>query len=152
MKSLISWNAPEHHHIEKNNDWYWAVSIITITAASLAFIFSNFMFGILILVSSFALVVHASKKPKMILCEINDRGVVIDSTLYPFLHLESFWIDAHMRPSKIILKSTKTFMPYITVQIEEVDPEKVRDILLNYIAETEHIEPLSQKIFEVLGF
>ncbi len=152
MKPLISWEAPEHHHIEKNNDWYWAVSIITITAAALAFIFNNFIFGILILAGSFALVVHATKKPRIVKCEINDRGIVIDSILYPFLTLESFWIDAHIRPAKVILKSHKTFMPYITMQIEEVDPEKVRDILLNYIAETEHIEPLSQKILERFGF
>ncbi|MEK7184942.1 MAG: DUF5673 domain-containing protein [Patescibacteria group bacterium] len=152
MKPLISWETPEHSHVEKNNDWYWAVSIITITAAALAFIFNNFIFGIFILVASFSLVVHSSKKPKIIRCEINDRGIVIDSILYPFLTLESFWIDAHIRPAKIIIKSNKTFMPYITIQIEEVDPEEVRDILLNYIAETIHIEPISQKILERFGF
>ena len=43
-------------------------------------------------------------------------------------------------------------MPFISIFIEDVDPEKVRDILLNYIAETEHNEPLSQKLLERLGF
>ncbi len=152
MKPLISWDAPEHNHIEKNNDWYWAVSIITITASALAFIFGNFMFGIFILVASFALVVHSSKHPKTIHCEINDRGVVINGILYPFLNLESFWIDAHTEPAKIIIKPNKTFMPYINIHIENVDREHVRDILLNYIAETEHAEPLSQQILERLGF
>lgn len=152
MKPLISWNTLEHIHTEKNNDWYWAVGIITITAASLAFIFNNFIFGILILVASFALVIHGAKRPGTIHCEINDRGLVINDILYPFLTLESFWIDAHIRPAKVILKSHKTFMPYIVVYIDEVDPEEVRDILLNYIAETEHKEPISQKILETLGF
>ena len=152
MKPLISWDAFEHIHTEKNTDWYWAVCIITITAAALAFIFNNFIFGILILVASFALVVHASKKPRVIHCEINDRGVVIDSILYPFLSLESFWIDAHKRPAKVIIKSHKMFMPFITIYIDEVDPEEVRDILLNYISETEHHEPISQKLLEMLGF
>lgn len=152
MQPLISWNAPEHIHTEKNNDWYWAVGIITITAVALAFIFKDIIFGIFIIVAAFALVVHASKKPKIIHCEINDRGIVIDNILYPFLSLESFWIDAHEKPTKVLIKSYKTFMPYITVHIDEVDPEKIRDILLDYIAETEHIEPLSQKIFERFGF
>ena len=152
MQPLISWDAPEHIHTEKNNDWYWAVGIITITAAALAFIFNNIIFGIFIIVGAFALVVHASKKPRIIHVEINDRGVVIDSVLYPFLSLESFWIDAHERPAKVLIKSHKTFMPYITIHIEDVDPEQVRDVLLNYIAETEHHEPLSQKILERFGF
>src|SRR5574343_65752 len=148
MKPLISWQAHEHRHVEKNDDWYWAIGIITITCSALAFIFGNPIFGIFIIVSAFALIVHSAKKPKMNSCEINDRGIVIDSVLYPFLNLESFWIDAHERPAQLIVKSTKPFSPYITVQIEQVDPEQVRDILLNYISETEHIEPLSQKIFE----
>ncbi|MDO8430672.1 MAG: hypothetical protein Q7S72_01630, partial [Candidatus Taylorbacteria bacterium] len=111
MKPLIAWDAHEHIHIEKNNDWYWAVGIISITAAALAFIFNNIIFGILIIVGAFAIVVHAAKKPRIIHNEINDRGIVIDNILYPFLSLESFWIDAHIHPAKIILKSHKTFMP-----------------------------------------
>ncbi len=152
MQPLIAWDAPEHIHIEKNNDWYWAVGIIALTAAALAFIFSNIIFGIFIVVGAFALVVHASQKPKIAHYEINDRSVVVNDILYPFLTLESFWIDAHERPSKVLIKSHKTFMPYINIQIEEVDPEQVRDILLNYISETEHSEPLSQKILERFGF
>lgn len=152
MQPLIEWNAPEHFHTEKNNDWYWAVGIISITAISLSIIFKDIMFAILLAVSAFALIVHATKKPRIVNCQINDRGVIIDNVLYPFLNLESFWIDAEEHPPKILIKSYKTFMPYIKVYIEEVDPEQVRDILLNYIAETEHLEPISQKIFEKFGF
>ena len=152
MQPLISWDAPEHIHTEKTNDWYWAVGIIAITAAALAFIFNSIIFGIFIIVATFAMIVHASKKPKTVHYEVNDRGIVVDSILYPFLTLESFWIDAHEVPSKLLVKSHKTFMPFLSIYIEEVDPEKVRDILLNYIAETEHKEPLSQKILERFGF
>lgn len=152
MQPLISWDAPEHIHTEKNNDWYWAVGIITITMAVLAFMFNNIIFGIFIIVGAFSLVVHASKKPRIVHIEINDRGIIVDETLYPFLNLESFWIDAHERPAKILVKSHKTFMPYLSIHIDGVDPEKVRDILLNYIAETEHYEPISQKILERFGF
>ena len=152
MKPLLEWDAPEHHHTEKNNDWYWAVGIITLTAAALAFIFGNVIFGILIIVGVFALVMHATHPPKIVHVVINDRGIVLDDVLFPFLTLESFWIDAHEEPRKILIKSTKTFMPFIVIYIEDVDPEEVRDVLLNYIAETEHHEPLTQKILERFGF
>lgn len=152
MKPLISWVAKQHFKSEKNNDWYWSVGIITVTATTLSFIFGNFIFGVLILVGVFSLIVHASRANRDIPCEINDRGIIIDDVLYPFLSLESFWIDAEERPAKIILKSLKTFSPYIIVHIDEVDPEQVRDILLNYIAETEHHESVFQKILERFGF
>lgn len=152
MKPLIEWDAPEHYHGTKDNDWYWGVGIITLTAAALAFIFGNVLFGILIIVGVFALIVHAVKQPEIYHVEINDRGVIIGNVLYPFLTIESFWIDAHEEPPKILFKSTKAFMPYIIIHIEGVDREKVREILLNYIAETEHHEPLTKKILERLGF
>jgi hypothetical protein len=152
MKPLLEWDAPEHHHTEKNNDWYWAVGIVTLTAVALCFIFGNVIFGILILVGVFALVIKASKTPAIMHVEINDRGIILDNVLYPFLTLESFWIDPHDEHRKILFKSTKMFMPFLTVHIEGVDPEEVRDVLLNYIAETEHHEPISQKILERFGF
>ncbi len=152
MKPLISWNAPEHIHTEKNNDWYWAVGIINLTAAVLAIMLNNVVFGILIIISAFALVVHSSQKPRIFHYEINDRGIIVNESLYPFLTLESFWIDAHQEKPKLLIKSHKTFMPFLAIYIEEVDPEEIRDILLNYIAETEHQEPISQKLLELIGF
>jgi tRNA G37 N-methylase Trm5 len=152
IEPIISWEAPEHVHTEKTSDWYWAVGIIALTATILAFIFGNVIFGLFIAIGATTLMIHASRRPRIVTCEINDRGIVIDNILYPFLSIESFWIDAHEFPAKILLKSNKFFMPYIYVQIEGVNPEDVRQVLLKYIAETEHSEPLTQKILERFGF
>jgi|SRR5665213_3388274 len=153
MEPIIAWQAPERHYTEKNSDWYWAVGIIAFTAAALAFMFGQVIFGILIVVSAVALTLHASTAPRIVYTEINDRGIVLDKTLYPFLTLDSFWIDPDHFPPKIILKSHKTFMPFLHIHIAgDVDPEEVRRILLTYIAETEHEEPLSVKLMERLGF
>jgi hypothetical protein len=149
---IIGWSAPEHYHYEKSSDWYWAVGIITATAAVLAFIFGQIIFGIFIIVAAVTLCLHAATNPRLVRYEINDRGIVVNNVLYPFLSLESFWIDTLHPEPKILIKSQKMFMPIISVPIEEVDPEDVRTILLHYIAETEHIEPFTQKLLEVLGF
>ena len=108
--------------------------------------------GSAVVVAAVALVLHASKPPKHIYCEINDRGIMVDNVLYPFLSLESFWIPHDEVPPKIILKSHKTFMPFIVIFIEEVDPESVREIMLKYIAETEHHEPFLKHLLEGFGF
>lgn len=151
-EALISWNAPEHFHVEKNNDWYWAVGLITLAIAAVAFIFGNAITGIFVIVAATALVIHASKPPRVVECEINDRGIMVSGTLYPFLSLESFWIPHDEFPAKILIKSLKTFMPLIIVYIDEVDPEEVREILLKYIAETEHHEHILKHLLERFGF
>ncbi len=62
--------------------------------------------------------------------------------------MESFWIPHNEFPPKIIIKSRKTFMPYIVIYIDEVNPEQVREILLKYIAETQHNEPFLKLLLE----
>ncbi len=153
MEPIIAWEAPDRHYVNKNSDWYWAVGIVSFTAAALAFMFGQVIFGILIAVCAVALTLRASVPPRIVRFEINDRGVIMDDKLYPFLTLDSFWIDPHFLPTKVLLKSHKPFMPYLSMHIpDDVNPEAVREILLRYIAETEHEEPLSVKVMERLGF
>ncbi|MEI8327526.1 MAG: hypothetical protein WCG02_00100 [Candidatus Taylorbacteria bacterium] len=151
-EALISWNAPEHFHVEKRPDWYWAVGIVTLTLAAVCFILGSIIPGIFVLVAAVALVLHASTAPRNIYHEVNDRGLIIDNILYPFLTLDSFWIPHDDPIPKIIVKSRKTFMPYIVIFIDEVDPEEVREVLLRYIAETEHHESILKHILEWFGF
>jgi len=152
IEPIISWNAPSHFHMEKGQDWYWAVGIVTLAITVVCIIFGNVIPGIFVIVASVALVVHASHPPKLVEYSINDRGITADETLYPFLSLDSFWIPHDEQPAKILLKSRKIFMPLISINIEEVDPEVIREVLLKYIAETEHREPLLKKIMERFGF
>lgn len=151
-EALITWTAPTHIYTEKKTDWYWSVGIITLALAAVAFIFGNVITGIFVIVAAVALVLHASKPAEIVTYEINDRGIIADKVLYPFLTLESFWIPHDEFPPKLILKSRKMFMPYIVIYIDEVDPEKVREVMLTYIAETMHREPILKHILERFGF
>lgn len=151
LPALISWNAPSHFYTEKRPDWYWAVGIITLAIAAVLFIFGEVITGLFVVVAAVALVIHASQPAKIVSHEINDRGIVVDGILYPFLTLDSFWVPHEGRP-RLILKSRKIFMPYIVMQIDEVDPDQVREVMLTYIAETEHQEPLLKHLLEAVGF
>lgn len=151
-EALISWRAPAHFYIEKKPDWYWAVGIITLSLAAVSIIFGAIIPAIFVVVAAVALVLHASHPPKEVYYEINDRGIVADNVLYPFLTLESFWIPHDEVPHKLLLKSHKLVMPLLVIYIDDVDPEEVREILLKYIAETEHHEPFLKHVLEGLGF
>lgn len=150
--ALISWQAPAHYYVEKRSDWYWAVGIVTLALAVVAFLFGEFVTGVFVIVAAIALVVHASKPPHLVSYEINDRGILSDDTLYPFLSLDSFWIPHDELPPKILVKSRKLFMPLMVIYIDGIDPEQVRQVMLRYIAETEHREPLLKKVMEWAGF
>ena len=73
-EALIYWTAPEHYHVEKKDDWYWAVGIITLTLASVCFILGNIIPGIFVIVASVALVIHASRPPRIKCCLLLCHG------------------------------------------------------------------------------
>ena len=100
----LNWQAHEYLYSEKTADWYWIVSIITISIAIIAIILNNIIFAILIIVSSFTLSLFASRKPEIIDVEINPSGVTVGKTHYPYAHLDSFWVETREFQPKIILK------------------------------------------------
>ncbi|MEQ1500278.1 MAG: hypothetical protein ABL917_02825 [Parcubacteria group bacterium] len=148
----ISWQTHEYHHTEKTSDWYWIVGIVTVSIAIIAIILNNIIFALLIIVSSITLSLFASKKPEIIDVNIDNSGITINKTRYPYSHLDSFWVElTHFRP-RIILKSKKLLMPYIVIFIEEVEPEEIRSVLSSKLEEVEHHEPFLEKLLIYLGF
>ena len=154
VENTISWQGYEYVHREKNSDWFWALGIIALSSAITAIIFKNILFALLILIGAFTLALFAAKKPYLIHFEITRRGVSIDDTMYPFVTLESFWIDEdEYGHYTIILKSQRIVMPYIVIPLSElIEFEDVRNVLLTKLEEEELHEPVSHKILEFFGF
>jgi len=148
----LSWTTIGYLHQEKTSDWYWIVGIVTISIAVISIILNNIIFAILIIVSSFTLSLFASRKPDPILIVIDNLGINVGNTKYPYKHLDSFWVETREHHPKILLKSKKVFMPLIIVFIEEVEPDEVRLALLHHLPEEEHIEPFLEKLLIYLGF
>ena len=148
MQDSLKWSAPEYHHYQRSTDWFWAVGIITICIAVLAFIFNNALFGVLILLSAGILVFYTIRVPDNIDYEINNRGVVIGKELHPYLTIESFWVETR----GIILKSKKAIMPYIIIPIHNDDADQMAAVLREFLEEKELAEPSSHKVMEYLGF
>jgi len=152
-RTPIEWEAYEYTHTEKDRDWYWALGLIAIAGAVAALLFNNVLFAVLIIAASFALALFASRKPDLVSFAITQRGVRIDDKLYPFQALESFSIDEESsHPPKLILESNKTFAPHLVIPLEGVDIDEVHDFLLDFLLEGEHIDPLSHRLMEYLGF
>ncbi len=151
-KSPLQWETLEYIHTEKSADWFWTVGIIAVAIAATAIILNNVLFGILILLATFTLCIYAARHPLVIDVEINDRGIRIDKYFHPYTSLDSFWVEENVHHPKILVKSKKLLMPYITVHIEDMDPDEIRDYLNHFLIEEEHTEPFLQKLMEHVGF
>ena len=153
MTTFFAWKVAEYEHRERPHDWYWAVGIIAVGGAVLAVIFNDLLFALVILVSAVALVLYAVRHPDELSCAIEDRGVIVNNTLYPYRTLESFWIHEHKATNELVLTSQKLFMPHVHVPLAgDINPDAIRDILLDYIPEIEIMPSVSEKLMEMAGF
>jgi hypothetical protein len=158
---FIRWEAPEFYHNPKSSDWFWALGIISISIVILTFIYGNILLGIIILIGTVGIYMHADRQPIMREIELNEKGIRIDKRFYSYRTLDSFWLETHevehdefgnLIFAKLLIKSKKTFMPLIVIPVEYPDLEEIREFLSIFIEEEEHHEPLIQKVTEYLGF
>ena len=146
----IQWTAQEFEDVERPKDWFWAVGIVTISLAVGAILINNILLGILILVSSVALVLKALKKPKLLNYEINDKEIVYGEESLTYSEIGAFGIVPEER--KLLIRPKKLSNPLVTIPLEDVPAEGVREMLSEHLPEEPLQEPLAQKIMEYLGF
>ncbi len=148
----LEWSALEYEEKERSKDWFWALGIIVVTSALAAIIYANYFFATLIILSGVLLGFFAIKKPDVVWYELNSKGLVIRTRLYPYENIKSFWTQREPK-SFLFIKSERVFMPMITIPTPENLLEKIRaSFLEKNIPEEEMKEHPSEKIMESLGF
>src|SRR3989344_7369515 len=148
----INWLAHEHEYKERNSDWFWAVGIVAFSVAIDSIIFGNVIFGILVLVASFAMALFINREPDEVKVTINERGIARGRVFYPYESLDSFWIDHEHSHPKILLRSKKFFLPLIIVPLGASNPEEIHGTLSRFLDEEFHSLPLIERVLEYLGF
>jgi hypothetical protein len=149
----VTWEAPEHRHIEKSGDWYWALGIIAIAASTASMIFDNLLFGLVILLGATTMIIFGHRKPKMIVFEVSVRGIRVGNELYPYTGLESFSIDEENPAGpQLIVKSKHFFMPLIILPLPEDYIDDVEALIAPRIPEEHLVEPFGHRLLEFFGF
>lgn len=150
---LVSWEAPEHYHIEKTADWYWILGILATAGFVACVIFENVLFGLVILLGSCVMMLYAYRGPKVIPFEISARGIRVDSDFFPYSTLESFFLDEeHPMGPQVIVKQKQLLSQYLIFPIPESYVQEI-DALLSTRLPEEHLqEPISHQVLEFFGF
>jgi hypothetical protein len=151
----ILWQAPEHIKLEKNEDWFWIIGIVSAGLVFLSIFFGNILLGLIILIGIGVTFAIANKPAEIIDFEINRKGVKINDTLYTYANLESFYIideDGYER-DRLLIKSRKMFVPLLVLPIgNSIEHQIIYDFLIEYLNEEELREPTMQKMMQNLGF
>jgi len=151
-KEKIEWSALEYEEKERSVDWFWALGIIVVAGSITSLIYGNYFFAILLILSGILLGFFAIKKPEMVSYELNKKGLKIKTRLFPYESMKSFFVQTTPKPM-LFVKSSRMFMPILSMPIEDNLAEDIRSLLLsNNVQEEEMKEGPSERIMERLGF
>jgi len=151
MEHLLTWKTTEHPHVERGSDWYWALGVSAVSLALISILFGNLLFAILIVLAAFVLGMQALKKHPVVEISLQEKGLLVDDTLYPYEEMFCFWVKEGDNPMLMI--DTPRFMtPDLVIALEDIDPESVRAFLSERVPETEMRESFFYRIMEFVGF
>lgn len=147
----IVWRTLEYPYAEKGRDWFLSIGIVALALAVAAFILSNILFGLLILISTSTLFLFALRRPTEIRCELNKNGFFVERTRYVYADLTSFWIDEHRGVPVLHARTKSVLSPYLNIPLRKEDAGKIRGFLGKRVKEEEFNEPFSHQIAEMVG-
>jgi hypothetical protein len=148
----ISWEAPRHHHVEKGNDWFFALAIVVVALIIAAIIIDNTLLALLFGLAGGVLSIAAAKRPPIVPFSVSVRGVKVEDQIYPFSVLESYHIDEDdPRGPQLYLQQNKKLMPLLVLPIPAEHVDDIEDILQPRLKEEELDEPMAMKLMELFG-
>jgi hypothetical protein len=148
----IEWKAPEYTQVEHSVDWFWAIGLITLVAAGLAVWQSNYLFAVFIFISGACLVLFNMRTPQEVNFVIETGGFTINNIKHSWNNIAGFNVKDGSPYSKILVKTSKKFIPVYTVLIPSDLVPYVKENLVKVTPNIELEESHSIRFVEKLGF
>lgn len=146
----IYWEYYEYEFQEKTADWFWIFGTIAILLIIIALILNNFLFALIILLSSFILGTYAKRPPSLITYGLGRYGVKHGESTFRYDTIKSFWVNKDS--GHLIIESTRMVKPHISIPLGDTDPELIRKKLLPILKEQEYKGSFSDFISDFFGF
>ncbi|MDD5606043.1 MAG: hypothetical protein PHR51_01820 [Patescibacteria group bacterium] len=135
-KELFSWQAGEFRAATRGVWWHvtvWALAILAVVYS--VYIQSWFFIGVVVMIVV-ALYVLGRAEPRVFTHSITDSGILVGERFYSYDSLKSFWIvNDKIAGVTLNVMTAKRFDLLLTLQIQESDVEKVRQILSKFLPE-----------------
>lgn len=126
----VRWQASEYIHQEKNGLWFTAFGIIVLGLMAVAiFVMQAWTFAVLIAVMAAAVIVYASRPPRVLTYTLSEKGLYVGDRLYDFTEFKSFGVIRDGAEFSIMLIPTHRFKPGVTVYFPEQSGEQIVDRL-----------------------
>lgn len=148
----IRWSAPEYVHKDRSVDFFWTIGLIALASCGLALWLHNYLFAIFILIAGSCLILFSIRHPQEMQFTAQTEGLYIGKELYEWNKLQGFSIKKDEPYAKLILLTSKKFLPLYTIPLPPELSTEVKESFTKFIPLMELVESPSMLFMEKLGF
>ncbi len=146
---MMSWEAWDSPPIERSKSWYILASIFGLFLILYALFTNNFIFGVIVLMFAVIMLMQDLKKPARLPVHVTTRGLVFGSDFYKFEDIRDFSLTydpPHI--NTLYVSFHGGINPMISIGLEDLNPNEIRQILLPFIFE--NLEREGESLTDVL--
>ncbi len=145
--TYLKWQAAEFRHYPKNIAWYITALLVIGLLVVYQIIKQDWFGAISISILAAFIVIYGRHIPGTMEVQISDKGVHLGDSVIPYTHIKHFWIVHNDKHQVLNIETTAYINHLIGIELEEQDPDEVKNILQKMIPEhTETQETLAQRI------
>ncbi|MBT5807737.1 hypothetical protein HOI18_00480 [Candidatus Uhrbacteria bacterium] len=148
-QAVIEWEVDEYPHHARSKNWYVIGGVLGVFLIVYAVATANFLFAVIILMIGIITLLSTFLPPDRIPVVITTTGVVVNDMYYDFESINNFSI-AYDPPSikYLYFEFHSAWHPLLSIPLEEIDPNQVRDNLLPFC--TENLDRTEETLTDVL--
>ncbi len=135
-KIHAEWDFPEFTQYDRSIFWYFWVGLIGIILLVYALWTANFLFAIIIGLTTFIIYLDHRHEPENLKFQITEDGLVIGKDFYPYKNLKKFWIIYEPPTVKnLYIDTPQILKKELSIPLGNINPITVRRALLKYLDE-----------------
>lgn len=151
---LATWKTPEYHTHDRPTWWYIVYAIAAIGLIVYALSTNNFLFAIILVIGSFALIINDARTPQAVLISLTTEGIIVGNRFYDYDEIKNFSIVYKpARNLKQLYFDFKSLTKHrLSIALHDTNPLFLRDHLIKYLPEDleRTDEPTSEVIARLL--
>jgi uncharacterized membrane protein YobD (UPF0266 family) len=138
----LEWEVDEYPKHERSQRWYLIASVLAVALITYAVATANFLFAVIILMICVITLLSTFVPSQRVPVIITNTGFVVADMYYDYEAIKSFAIAYDPPDVKLLYVQFQSALhPSLSVPLEDVDPNEVREYLLPFCAENlEHTQ------------
>ncbi len=136
-EEIVSWEVPEYEKPERNKNWYYIAISIVIIFLSYSLYTTNFLFGLIIIISTIIFYIHDHRNPDIVEVSLTTEGISVGRKFHDFDEIKDFSVvyKPHYGVENLYFEFKDSVKHRLSIPLFDTNPLPIRENLLKYLPE-----------------